>query len=139
MDTYQPIYEAVRSRLSNGDIGQAVQDVLREQNIAHAVEMAALSIAQDVGQAAEAYATPSAIYKPKLSIDGNQWCALYGENLQDGVAGFGDSPGHAMEDFNRNWSAKIQPSVASQSLDATMKREEWPCFMGNPPPALPTK
>jgi hypothetical protein len=40
-------------------------------------------------------------------IDGDKWCALYGENLQDGVAGFGDSPALAMADFNKNWSAKI--------------------------------
>ena len=23
--------------------------------------------------------------------DGNQWCFLYGENLQEGIAGFGDT------------------------------------------------
>lgn len=23
--------------------------------------------------------------------DGNQWCFLYGKNLQDGIAGFGDT------------------------------------------------
>jgi hypothetical protein len=49
----------------------------------------------------------SFMLKPKLSIDGNQWCALYGENLQDGVAGFGDSPDEAYEDFDRNWYKKI--------------------------------
>ena len=46
---------------------------------------------------------PSVIRKPKLSIDGNMWCALYGENLQDGVAGFGTSPDKAMRDFDTNW------------------------------------
>lgn len=24
--------------------------------------------------------------------DGDQWCALYGANLQDGIAGFGNTP-----------------------------------------------
>lgn len=28
----------------------------------------------------------------ELSIDGNKWCALVGENLQEGAAGFGDGP-----------------------------------------------
>ena len=28
--------------------------------------------------------------------DGDQWCALYGENLQEGVAGFGRTPAEAM-------------------------------------------
>lgn len=46
---------------------------------------------------------PSVIYKPKLYIDGTKWCALYGDNLQDGVAGFGDTPEEAMQDFNNNW------------------------------------
>ncbi len=32
---------------------------------------------------------PSFMYRPKIFIDGNQWCALYGDNLQDGVFGFG--------------------------------------------------
>ena len=46
--------------------------------------------------------------KPKLSIDGDKWCALYGENLQDGVAGFGDSPAEAYKDFDKNWYAKLK-------------------------------
>jgi hypothetical protein len=43
----------------------------------------------------------------KISVDGNQWCVLYGENLQDGVAGFGDSPEHASRDFDVSWHAKL--------------------------------
>lgn len=39
--------------------------------------------------------------KPRVFIDGNQWCVLWGENLQDGVAGFGDSPIHAIYAFNK--------------------------------------
>lgn len=31
--------------------------------------------------------------------DGNQWCFLWGENLQEGVAGFGDTPHKAMLAF----------------------------------------
>jgi hypothetical protein len=50
--------------------------------------------------------------RPKLSIDGNQWCALYGENLQDGVAGFGASPAMAYADFDKTWSALLPSSVA---------------------------
>ena len=49
----------------------------------------------------------SFILKPRLSIDGNQWCALYGENLQDGVAGFGVSPDDAYKDFDDAWYRKI--------------------------------
>ncbi len=52
----------------------------------------------------------SMILKPHLSIDGNQWCALYGENLQDGVAGFGDSPDAAMRAFDEVWAAPLGAS-----------------------------
>lgn len=31
--------------------------------------------------------------------DGNQWCALYGEDLQAGIAGFGGTPLSAIENL----------------------------------------
>ncbi|SDS77997.1 hypothetical protein SAMN05216496_2404 [Pseudomonas sp. Z003-0.4C(8344-21)] len=51
----------------------------------------------------ECMTEPSVLYRPTLSIDGTRWCALYGSDMQTGVAGFGDSPSEAMCDFNRNW------------------------------------
>lgn len=71
--------------------------------IAHAADTAKAAIQEAAGR----YEAPSAIYRPRVSIDGNQWCALYGDNLQDGVAGFGDSPATAMWDFDANWSKKL--------------------------------
>jgi hypothetical protein len=50
---------------------------------------------------------PCVIWKPRLSIDGNKWCAIHGDNLQDGVAGFGDSPAEAMVEFDKAWNAKL--------------------------------
>lgn len=100
MDVYQPIYDAVRSKIVNGDVGQAVADVIRQSfDVSHLV--------------AEAQATgyeqrrPCVLFRPSISIDGNKWCALYGENLQDGVAGFGDSVEQAMDDFDAAWSRKL--------------------------------
>jgi hypothetical protein len=46
---------------------------------------------------------PSMMLRPKVFMDVDQWCALYGDNLQDGVAGFGSSPERAYYDFDRNW------------------------------------
>lgn len=46
---------------------------------------------------------PSVLYRPRLSRDGNAWCALYGEDLQLGVAGFGKSPAEAMAAFDAAW------------------------------------
>lgn len=45
--------------------------------------------------------------RPKVSIDGNKWCVLYGENLQDGVAGFGDTLYLAILDFNTAFQTKV--------------------------------
>ena len=50
-----------------------------------------------------------ALLRPRVFIDGNQWCVLYGENIMDGVAGFGDSPILAVYDFNKAWRKKIAP------------------------------
>lgn len=44
-----------------------------------------------------------ATLKPRIFIDGNMWCVLWGENLQDGIAGFGATPRLAVYDFNKAW------------------------------------
>ena len=46
---------------------------------------------------------PFFLVKPKMYLDGNAWCALYGENIQEGVCGFGDSPSEAAEAFDICW------------------------------------
>jgi hypothetical protein len=75
-----------------------------------------------INQAASEYTRPSVIYKPKLSIDGNKWYALYGENLQDGVAGFGDSPMLAMCDFDDNWQKKLASNAGNQAASVSESR-----------------
>ena len=40
--------------------------------------------------------------KPVFSRDGNQFCFLFGENLQEGIAGFGDTTWLAAENFYNN-------------------------------------
>lgn len=52
--------------------------------------------------------SPSVVYRPVLSKDGSKWIALYGEDLQVGVVGIGDSPALAMHDFNRAWGERIK-------------------------------
>ncbi len=32
----------------------------------------------------------------KIYLDGDQWCAMVGEDIQSGVAGFGDTPLQAL-------------------------------------------
>jgi len=99
MDSYQAIYDAVRSRISGGDIGSAVENAIRDASISDYARMAQNSVEYACNQ----FTQPSVLYRPKLSIDGNQWVALYGDNLQDGVAGFGNTPAKAMSDLDKNW------------------------------------
>jgi hypothetical protein len=65
-------------------------------------------IVQAFNETLEEWQRPSVLYRPTLTIDGNQWCALYGLNLQDGVAGFGDSPAHACRNFDAAWLKKLE-------------------------------
>jgi hypothetical protein len=39
------------------------------------------------------------LLRPKFYQDGNAFCFLYGGNLQDGIAGFGNTPAEAACDF----------------------------------------
>lgn len=41
-----------------------------------------------------------------VQMDGNQVCALFGENLQEGIAGFGDDVPMALRDLANNWQAE---------------------------------
>ena len=56
---------------------------------------------------------PHVIFKPKVYPDGNQWCALYGEDLMMGVCGFGDTPAKACADFDKNWSSQRLRAAAA--------------------------
>ena len=81
---------------------QAIQRGI--ENVFSNAAQAAHSMVFEVAAFMEA---PSVLYRPKIYIDEGKWCALYGENLQDGVAGFGDSPALAMADFDKNWAAVL--------------------------------
>ena len=41
-----------------------------------------------------------------LCLDGDSWCALCGENLQEGVAGFGDTQEDALAAFEQAWEVR---------------------------------
>ena len=84
--------------------------------------MAANSIAHEAfcagqawQQAAAAQERPCVLWKPALFRDGNQWCALLGENIQDGVVGFGDSPDAAMWAFDEAWREKLPLAPGAQA------------------------
>ena len=101
-DSYQAVYDAVRSRVGSCDPASIIREAC-SLDASHAIHM----VQSAFQEAAWQHAAPSAIYRPSIAIDGNKWCALYGANLQEGVAGFGDSPALAMADFDRAWNAKL--------------------------------
>ncbi|MEH3121146.1 MAG: hypothetical protein PGN16_04065 [Sphingomonas phyllosphaerae] len=51
-------------------------------------------------------ARPFMLLKPRMFPDGGQWCALYGDNLQEGVAGFGNTPDAASRAFDVEWTTR---------------------------------
>lgn len=118
MDTYQPIYDAVRSRIGSF-YGQDLVDRITQN---FDFSFYADQIRNSFQEVARELARPSTIHKPKLVIDGNQWCALYGEDLHDGVAGFGDSPELAMADFDKEWHKKIGYCEHGNKLSAGCDR-----------------
>jgi len=101
-DSYQAIYEATRSRIRPVD-SQLVVDAIKQ---AFDISYVAVRMVEAIDIARYEMTRPSVLFRPNLSLDGNKWCALLGENLQEGCAGFGDSPSLAMEDFDKQF-AKI--------------------------------
>ena len=113
-DSYQAIYDAVRSRISNGDIGRAVADVAFQTfDISHARGI----LQEQIYSVAQEMMRPSVLWKPQLSLDGTKWCALYGTDLMDGIAGFGDTPAEAMADFDQQFWKGRTPAAMRQIVD----------------------
>lgn len=72
-------------------------------DISHYADMARHAIVEMAACIRYELTRPSLLWKPTLSIDGDKWCALFGENLQEGVSGFGDTPDEAMTAFDKAW------------------------------------
>lgn len=90
-----------------------------EQEIAHAawrVAQAADACAQSI---ASYHASWAAVMKPALSKDGNMWCALHGDNLQVGVAGFGSTPALALAAFETAMCVESGSHVISKKGGVT--------------------
>ena len=63
--------------------------------------------------------------KPRLFIDGNQWCVLYGDNIHDGICGFGSSPIRAILCWNAEWHRSLPPNLSdNRAGEATQSKQE---------------
>lgn len=124
MDSYQPIYDAVRSRISSCDPGAAFAEAAN-------LQMGGFSylpqhIQQEVYRVSGAMTAPHVLMRPAIYPDGNQWCALYGEDLVRGVSGFGDTPAAAMAAFDTAWLTDKIPALRTteQHSPAQQKKED---------------
>lgn len=108
-DSYQPIYDAVRSRISHCDVGQAVESALI--NIPGDIARYAQNCFSEI---ACALASPFAVHKPRISLDGDHWVCCLGDNIQEGVVGIGKTPAECAADFDRNW---FKPHAAHETAD----------------------
>jgi len=64
--------------------------------------------AQEFYMAAISHSRPHVLMRPQVTLDGDMWCALYGENLQGGVVGYGKTPEDACSNFDKAWSGSAQ-------------------------------
>jgi hypothetical protein len=104
MDTYQPIYDAVRSRISNGNIAEAVIEAIRPTlNIQYSLDCVVSNISLAAENVRSEMQRPFVLLRPRMFPEGNQWCALYGDNIHDGVCAFGDTPAQAAIQFDIEW------------------------------------
>lgn len=100
-DTYQPVYDATRSRIQSCDTASVIGDAVANAfDMSHARQMLQAAIAQ----VEFSLTRPSVLMRPSVALDGNKWCALYGPNLMEGVCGFGDSPEEACAAFDAAWN-----------------------------------
>lgn len=73
----------------------SIHDLAEEAIHATAIEAAELNLIKVLG------------LKPYK--DGNMWCFLFGDDLQSGVSGFGETVMKAIYDFNKNFHAETIP------------------------------
>ena len=113
MSYSQEIYDAARSRIGSCDPDSAMRDALRDAfgHAGHLMQCVAQEASSYAADAAAAMMRPAVLFRPAISLDGNEWCALYGNNLQEGVAGFGKSPELAMAAFDLAWGSRLEATA----------------------------
>ncbi len=77
--------------------------------VANAIGMIPVQLQEAIRYTEGQWTRPCVLMRPSIGRDGNKWSVLYGDNIMDGVCGFGDTPEEAMRDFDSNWhKQKIQ-------------------------------
>ena len=100
-DSYQPIYDAVRSRIHGCDISEIVRSAVGE-----AFSRADFHIQVCMQEIASEYTRPFVVFRPSIAQDGDAWICCLGANIQEGVVGIGDTPDKCARDFDLAWYRK---------------------------------
>jgi hypothetical protein len=117
-DSHQAIYDAVRSRISSANAHDAILQAAQE---AFDFSYARALLQEQIGMVGNELVRPSVLFRPTVSLDGNMYCVLYGENLAAGCAGFGATMEAAMADFDKNWREQRLPSALRASEAARIE------------------
>jgi hypothetical protein len=130
MSYSQEVYDAVRSRISGGDVGQAVRDVAFQ---AFDISFDKQIVRDALCAAAWEMQRPSVLHRPEISADGTSWCALLGDNLQVGVSGFGDTPAEAMAAFDEAFWKGRTPTAIRLASAMSCRQGQDPQGLGAQP------
>ena len=61
--------------------------------------------------------SPSAVRSPRLFVRSGIWIALLGDNVRDGIAGFGPTIEAALRAFDAQYLNALKPATERQMLD----------------------
>lgn len=95
-EIYDATYSAIRSKINHCDPSTIIENWLSGQAFSHLLNTKIEEVGNELMR-------PCVLLKPKLTREGDCWCALYGENLHDGIAGFGKTPSEAFYNFDHNF------------------------------------
>jgi len=88
-----------------------------QSDIVSAISHAAHMIQNSFQVLAVVLEAPHIIQKPKFGLDGDQYYFLKGDNIQDGIAGFGPTPKAAASAFDLAWSEETANSPQKKDTD----------------------
>ena len=77
-----------------------------------------LNAANSREEAAREHCRPFMVLRPKIFPDGDKWCVLYGENIQDGICAFGNTPAQAAVQFDWEWLHALPHNVEMHANSA---------------------
>jgi hypothetical protein len=80
-------------------------------DISNAAYIIQVSVCEAAGLIQHAVTAPHVLMRPRISPDGDMWCALLGDDLQIGISGFGKTPQEACADFDEAWRTGRTPAA----------------------------